>query len=84
MVAWKKKSASPPPGEAKTPSKINLSGDSGPSPASSLQQSHPYPGHSPEATASSVHGAELGLLQGLPAFPESGLMAGAFLFTRQG
>lgn len=28
--------------------------------------------------------AELGLLRGLPAFPESGLMAGAFLFTAQG
>ena len=28
--------------------------------------------------------AELGLLRGLPAFPESGLMAGAFLFTRRG
>lgn len=28
--------------------------------------------------------AELGLLRGLPAFPESGLMAGAFLFTGLG
>lgn len=84
-VLWwrrKKTTVSQLPSEARTPPRRTLQGIQALAQLLQIKATR-YP-QLPEGYSLLRSWAELGLLRSLPAFPESGLMAGAFLFTSQG